>query len=75
MRHRRTKTIPFGYNINPDDPTLLIPDEKVLGIIDQARGYYNNESTSFRNLIAWIQVHTGRKLSLNGLKKVMERKY
>ncbi len=74
-RKRVSRVIPFGFTKDPEDDTRLIPNEKEQEVINEARNYYLNNKVSMRNLAAWVQAHTGRKLSLQGLKKVMLRDY
>lgn len=74
-RKRQGNNIPFGYYRSDSDPLVLLPDYEVLAIIAKARHFYKNKLSSTRALIGWLHEHTGRKLSLRGLKLVMERKY
>ena len=73
-RFRKARVVPFGYMKDPENDKILVPNPHEQEVITQAREYYGQQ-VSMRNLIAWIQAHTGRKLSLRGLKKVMDRQF
>lgn len=73
QRTRKARTVPFGFAVDENDPTVLVPVEKEQEIIRRARDYYFKNRSSLRGLITWIHAETGRRLSLRGLQSVMER--
>lgn len=73
LRKKLKKEVPFGYKLSEQFPGYMEPVEKELKVIAQARKYYKR--TTHTELINWIHRHTGRKLSIPGLHKVMKRKY
>lgn len=73
VRKRIARTIPFGYKASEEDEKLLEPVEKEQAVIEQARKYYEEKSASLRDLIAWIEENTGRKLTPRGLTKILKR--
>ena len=73
LRKKLRKEVPFGYKLSEQFPGYLEPVEHELKIIEQARKYY--KKTTLTELQNWIHKHTGRRLSLPGIKKVMLRSY
>ncbi len=72
---KHSPVIPFGYEVDPEDPKRLLPIPEQLEILVRAREYYFGDRASIRSLIDWIHQHTGRKLSLEGFKQVMHRRW
>lgn len=58
---------PFGYRENPDDPQILIPVERELLLLDQAKVHIKNRH-SYRAVANWLSEKSGRKISHQGLK-------
>ena len=41
---RISRTIPFGYEVDPDDPDVLLPIEHELDMLEQAQKYLKQYS-------------------------------
>jgi len=67
---RISRVIPFGYELSPDDPSLLLPIEFELKALQQAKKHLRN--FSYRDVANWLSTVTGRSISHMGLKKRME---
>jgi len=67
---RISRVIPFGYELSPDDPSLLLPIEFELKALQQAKKHLRN--FSYRDVANWLSAVTGRSISHMGLKKRME---
>lgn len=67
---RISRTIPFGYRVDPDDNKILLPNVFELEALEKARGYLKR--FSYRAVSEWLENVTGRKLSYVGLKKRLE---
>ena len=63
---RISRTIPFGYEIDPDDPNVLLPIPLELEALKLAKKHIKN--FSYRQVADWIYSVTGRKISHVGLK-------
>jgi hypothetical protein len=67
---RVTSTIPFGYEVDPDNDKLLIPIVHELEALELAKRHL--KQYSYREVAAWLTKHTGRHISHMGLKKRVE---
>ena len=67
---RISRTIPFGYNIDPDDPDVLLPNEHQLDMLEKAKQYL--KQYSYREVANWLTRNTGRDISHVGLKKRLD---
>lgn len=67
---RHSRTIPFGYRVDPEDDKVLLPNVFELEALEKARGYVKR--FSYRAVAEWLEAVTGRKLSYVGLKKRLE---
>ena len=65
---KRGSTIPFGYKQEGD---LLLPVDSELEALARAKEFL--EISPIRDVTAWIQHTTGRKISHQGLVKRMKR--
>jgi len=65
---RVARTIPFGYQVDPEDDKVLIPVLFELEALEQAKKHLKN-GHSLRNVAAWLSGVTERRISHNGLKK------
>ena len=66
---RLSRQLPFGYEQDEDDPDLLNPIEEQLEALEQAKEYL--KSCSFREVARWLSATTGRKISFQGLHKIV----
>ena len=64
---RISRTIPFGYEVDPDDPDVLLPIEHELDMLEQAQKYL--KQYSYREVANWLTRNTGRDISHVGLRK------
>lgn len=67
---RISRVIPFGYEVDPNDPNVLNPIPLELEALKQARKHVNR--FSYRDVANWITAVTGRSISHVGLKKRLE---
>jgi hypothetical protein len=67
---RISRTIPFGYEVDPDDPDVLLPIEHQLDMLEQAKKYLRQYS--YREVANWLTRNTGRDISHVGLRKRLD---
>lgn len=67
---RISRTIPFGYILDPEDPNRLLPVELELEALEKAKRHVKN--FSYREVAQWLTAVTGRPISHVGLKKRIE---
>lgn len=65
-----SRTVPFGYEIHPDNDKLLIPIVEQLEALELAKRHL--KQYSFRDVSRWLSKQTGRYISHMGLKKRVE---
>jgi len=61
------RTIPFGYEQDPDDPDMLKPIPRELRALEKAKEYL--KQYSYREVSNWLVKQTDRYISHMGLKK------
>ena len=66
-RPRIARTIPFGYELDPEDNNLLKPIKIELDLLEQARKYI--KQYSYRQVANWLSKNSGRDISHVGLMK------
>ena len=59
--------VPFGYEIDPEDDSWLIPIVKELELLELAKKHI--KQYSYREVSAWLSTQSGRYISHMGLKK------
>ena len=64
---RIARTIPFGYELDPEDKNLLKPIKIELDLLEQARKYI--KQYSYREVANWLSKNIGRDISHVGLMK------
>jgi hypothetical protein len=64
---RIARTIPFGYELDPEDKNLLKPIKIELDLLDQARKHI--KQYSYREVANWLSKNSGRDISHVGLMK------
>ena len=62
-----SRTVPFGYEIDPEDSDFLLPVVEELEALDQAKKHLRQYS--YREVATWLSKETGRYISHAGLKK------
>lgn len=66
---RISRQIPWGYDVSPDDPDLLIPDAAALKLLDVAERAWLAKTSSQDDIAAWLSAKSGRPITRMGLKK------
>ena len=64
---RIARTVPFGYELDPEDKNLLKPIKIELDLLEQARKYV--KQYSYRQVANWLSKNSGRDISHVGLMK------
>ena len=64
---RIARTVPFGYELDPEDINLLKPVKIELDLLEQARRYV--KQYSYRQVANWLSKNSGRDISHVGLMK------
>ena len=64
---RVARTIPFGYEIDPEDEDFLVPISIQLDALDKAKQHL--KQYSYREVANWLTKQTGRYISHTGLRK------
>lgn len=67
---RIARTVPFGYELHPDDSEVLVPIPDELDKLQQAKKYL--KQYSYREVANWLSRNTGRYISHVGLKKRLD---
>lgn len=65
------RTIPFGYEIDPNNSDVLKPNIFELEALEKAKLHLKNHF-SYRDVAQWLTITTGRYISHMGLKKRLE---
>lgn len=64
---RIARTVPFGYQVDPDNPDLLQPVLLELEALEKAKKHL--KQWSYRDVADWLSTVSGRYISHVGLKK------
>ena len=67
---RISRTIPFGYDVDPDDPDVLLPNEHQIDMLEKAQKYL--KQYSYHEVANWLTRNTGRSISHVGLRKRLD---
>ena len=67
---RVARTIPFGYELDPEDDGILLPIEHELDMLMKAKKYL--KQYAYREVANWLTRNTGRTISPVGLKKRLD---
>lgn len=67
---RVSRTIPFGYKLDEEDPNLLLPIPFELEALEKAKQHL--KQYSYRAVAEWLSSITGRSISHVGLQKRVE---
>lgn len=67
---RISRTIPFGYEVDPEDDYVLLPIQNELDLLEKAKEYL--KQYSYREVAHWLTRNTGRYISHVGLKKRLD---
>ena len=71
-RQKLSSVIPFGYKVSEDDPKLLEEIPLELKALSEIKTMLSDKFLSLREGSAWLEYNTGRKLSHQGLKKIID---
>ena len=71
-RQKLSSVIPFGYKVSEDDPKLLEEIPLELKALSEIKTMVSDKVLSLREGSAWLEYSTGRKLSHQGLKKIID---
>ena len=71
---RSSSTIPFGYELDENNPEMLKPLDNQLEALKKVLPMIKDSSLSLREGGLWLEHETGRKLSHMGLKKIAEKR-
>ena len=72
MLKRRTSTIPFGYR-ESDVEGFLEPIENEIKALTETKEHIVNGSLSLRGAAEQLEYDTGRKISAEGLRKLVHK--
>lgn len=67
-RKNRGGKVPFGYEADPHNPSMLLPISKDLDVLQEIKFLITAKAISLREGSQWIEQKTGKKLSYQGLK-------
>jgi len=67
---RVARTVPFGYELDPEDDGILLPIDNELDMLVKAKKYL--KQYSYREVANWLTRNTGRTISHVGLKKRLD---
>lgn len=67
------RIVPWGYEQDPDDETLLHPIPDHLELLEQAKMLL--KEYSLRDVAAWLTEHSGRSISHAGLRNRIQLEY
>ena len=76
MRKKRgAGSVPFGYDLDPEDSDYIVPDKEHLQTFQDIVNSVVVDSINFREGSEWIQYKTGRAISSRGLQKHIDKNY
>tara|TARA_R100001244_G_scaffold57696_1_gene48833 strand:+ start:475 stop:708 length:234 start_codon:yes stop_codon:yes gene_type:complete len=70
---KRKGRVPFGYEKDPEDPKYLKAIPEQLEVLEEISGLISSRVLSLREGSAWIYEKTGRTLSYQGLKNIVDQ--
>tara|TARA_R110000744_G_scaffold303087_2_gene411911 strand:+ start:2688 stop:2891 length:204 start_codon:yes stop_codon:yes gene_type:complete len=65
--------VPFGYEEDPEDPKYLKAIPNQLKVLEEITELISSRVLSLREGSAWIYEKTGRTLSYQGLKHIVDQ--
>tara|TARA_R100000315_G_scaffold59635_1_gene35552 strand:+ start:721 stop:957 length:237 start_codon:yes stop_codon:yes gene_type:complete len=71
---KRSSVIPFGYVISETNPKLLEEVPEQLEALQEISVLVKDQVLSLREGSAWLEHKTGRSLSHQGLKKIINER-
>ena len=61
------RSVPFGYEIDTEDDSWLMPISRELELLELAKKHL--KQYSYREVSAWLTTQSGRRITHDGLKK------
>jgi hypothetical protein len=71
-RRKLSSVIPFGYVISKDHPSLLDEVPEQIEALEEISNLVMEKVLSLREGATWLEHKTGRKISHQGLKKIID---
>lgn len=71
---KRSSVVPFGYTISKDNPKMLEEVPEQLEALKEISVLVKDNLLSLREGSAWLEHKTGRRLSHQGLKKIINER-
>jgi hypothetical protein len=71
---KRSSVVPFGYIISETNPKILEEVPEQLEALNEISGMVKDQVLSLREGSAWLEHKTGRSLSHQGLKKIINER-
>ena len=68
---RKSRQIPFGYEADPNDDTILLPIQEQLDALLEAKEYL--KTCSYREVSRWLSAKTGRTITYQALHKLVTK--
>ncbi len=68
---RKSRQIPFGYEADPTDDTILLPVQRQLDTLLEAKKYL--KTCSYREVARWLSVKSGRSITHQALHKLITK--
>jgi hypothetical protein len=68
LKIRRSRQVLWGYDLCPDNPLILIPDDDALDLYDEGVSLLS-QGRSYTQIAKWITECTGRRLTREALWK------
>jgi len=65
--------VPFGYEKDPDNPSFLKEIPTQIEVLNEIKSLITANVLSLREGSAWIYAKTGRSLSYQGLKNIVDQ--
>ena len=72
LKKKASSTIPFGYKVSEKDTKFLEEIPEQLEVLKEMKALVTNRVLSLREASAWIEHKTGRYLSYQGLKNIID---
>lgn len=73
MRRKLSSTIPFGYKVSDEEPASWLEEiPEQLEALEDIKELLRLKALSLREGSMWLEHRTGRKLSHQGLKKMLD---
>jgi hypothetical protein len=73
LKRRTTSTIPFGYRESEAVEGFLEPIENEIKALKETKEHIMNGSLSLRGAAEQLEYSTGRRISAQGLKKIVDK--